>query len=1287
VNIVTTVECDPHRIQAYLNDTLDAIEEANWFEHLSWCKKCRTSLEFAAGSVDDWNKAKDLLAFSHEVVRSLSDEPSEPQTGVALDLARYVQLNPTDDPQRMGRIGSFEVMGVIGRGGMGIVFKAFDPALHRAVAIKVLDPIVARLESSRRRFARESQAMAAIAHEHIVPVYAVDEHHDLPYIVMEYVPGGTLENRLANGKPMTAIEIVRTVLQIAKGLAAAHRVGVIHRDIKPSNILLDTGTERIRVADFGLAREIDDAKQTHSQTLVGTPLYMSPEQVQGDVCDARSDLFSLGSLMVAMCTGKPPFQADMIYATMQKIIHESPADVCSLRNDLPTWMSAMVGRLLAKSREDRFQSADELCTALEEELAVLQCPDGAKEPPRSWLNTQQTLVAVNRRSSLFAALSPLAMLAVLAVGGWFVTTIIRTQTNRLEDGRSRTFLVPDNDADDPVVAKWVKQLCETQGHNPIAFGLGPNMLSEVPDRAVRITELAWPNLKDRYQKTAILKVFRVADHEQVLRILNLGMMDDDPDVRNYASTYVSEYAFRSFEGEPEIYTRWYSEHKDLPLGEVFEAHYRRLAIELKRLGPVHGIDKWIQRKDDLTDPNQKLEALAQSGLSDLFQQWFEIKSMSEKHRLALLTFFRSVPLEANEAKRLLTTYASASPRDGLSLPAIRALMASDLEYSVPLIAQHLGQWAQTFGRPAHNSQYSEIARVLSETGDDRFIPLLIGLIDADNSYDTIYGVGYFGLGFSKLGKLVQVPYSSFHDGNWWRSWWGRNRDRFSEAAQSTAIPDYPKTAAGKKYKPIDHDIETHSGRIALLKSLIQERQFDRVQDVAELCVQHGDQRAIPYLIGAVEADNSYATVYGVGYFGLRHLVRPLRVEYSPFHDGAWWRRWWERNKSQFDEEVRSIEIPIFSKSVHGQSYAPFPADLDTHDGRVSFVRQELKDDDVDVRKLCELFDLSEDTRDLAIMIGLLEFFAGQPQMKEVQSAMDRQIGFLKSKTFPRSPESWREWWSEHRMDWPDTRHLDIYDFRNKHPFSDRPKPIADQDRTASMSPDIDSVPSQLISMDDSNRMQYFLIGEGIDQIPLEKRKLVVVLPGGDGGKSFEPFVRRIWKFSLDKTWMIAQPIAPRWFPDQAIVWPTTRDVSTDYSGRDVGFSTETFIDRVIEDVCSKAEVPQANRIVLGWSSSGPAVYSHSLTEGSKAMRTYVSMSVFIPERIPKIGRLSSARYVVDHSREDQVCAYRYAQQARSLLEAAGASVKAVDYRGGHGWHDAPFERLRTGLFWLVNEER
>lgn len=273
-------------------------------------------------------------------------------------------LQPSSRPDSLGRLLHYEVLEIVGRGGCGIVLKAFDEKLHRVVAIKTMTPELAVTSPARKRFLREARATAAIRHENVVSIYAVEEK-PLPFLVMEFIDGQTLQDKINECGPLDVRDVVSMGRQIACGLEAAHIRGLIHRDIKPANILLESGTGRPKITDFGLARSADDASLTQSGAISGTPLYMSPEQAQGLVVDKRSDIFSLGSVLYVMCSGRPPFRASTVLAVLKRVVEEQPRAIREILPDVPEWLIAIITRLHAKKPAERFSSAQAVVELLE----------------------------------------------------------------------------------------------------------------------------------------------------------------------------------------------------------------------------------------------------------------------------------------------------------------------------------------------------------------------------------------------------------------------------------------------------------------------------------------------------------------------------------------------------------------------------------------------------------------------------------------------------------------------------------------------------------------------------------------------------------------------------------------------------------------------------------------------------------------------------------------------------------------------------------------------------------
>jgi serine/threonine protein kinase/putative intracellular protease/amidase len=274
-------------------------------------------------------------------------------------------LQPPTRPESLGRLGHYEILEVVGSGGFGVVLRAFDDKLHRAVAIKTLSQSLVGSATARQRFVREARAAAAVNHDNVVHIYEVEEAGPIPYLVMEYVAGLSLHEKLKQQGPLELAEILRIGLQVAEGLAAAHAQGLVHRDIKPANILLEGGTGRVKLTDFGLARAVDDSSLSREGMVAGTPEYMSPEQARGEAIDHRSDLFSLGSVLYAMCTGHSPFAAEGSLAVLKRICKETPQPVQDLRSDIPAALAALIARLHAKRPADRPSSAGEVRVLLD----------------------------------------------------------------------------------------------------------------------------------------------------------------------------------------------------------------------------------------------------------------------------------------------------------------------------------------------------------------------------------------------------------------------------------------------------------------------------------------------------------------------------------------------------------------------------------------------------------------------------------------------------------------------------------------------------------------------------------------------------------------------------------------------------------------------------------------------------------------------------------------------------------------------------------------------------------
>jgi len=303
-------------------------------------------------------------------------------------------LDPPQGPGEVRRFADYRVLGVLGVGGMGVVFRAEDTTIRRTVALKIMRPSRADRPTARQRFLREARLMAALQHERTIKLHQVGEHRGLPFLTMEVLEGETLEARLRRAPGLKLAEVLRIGCEVAEGLAAAHVMGVIHRDVKPANIWLCLGG-RVKLLDFGLAREAEDRQQlTRPGAVVGTPGYLAPEQVSGKALDARCDLFALGCVLYLLCTGRTPFPGKDEAEALLALTRDHPVPPHEVNPRVPLALSELVLRLLAKHPDDRPPSAQ----AVVEALAAIEAGEPAQPVARRrwwrWLVAAALLVVI-----------------------------------------------------------------------------------------------------------------------------------------------------------------------------------------------------------------------------------------------------------------------------------------------------------------------------------------------------------------------------------------------------------------------------------------------------------------------------------------------------------------------------------------------------------------------------------------------------------------------------------------------------------------------------------------------------------------------------------------------------------------------------------------------------------------------------------------------------------------------------------------------------------------------------
>ena len=349
----------PHReeLELLIAESLDNQVEQEVEAHVETCSDCQETL---AGLVS-------------------AELPSDSDSGPAPPfLNRLLELNPAfemdddwqslldecDDAGALGAIGDYIVYEEVGAGAMGVVLKAKDPQLDRMVAIKIIRPELIRHSQYQERFVREAQSMAAIDDPHVVPIYRVSRHKDVPYIVMKYLEGETLADHLKREGTLGNDALRKLGVQIASGLSAVHARGTIHRDLKPSNIWMEAPNGHVRVMDFGLARPEQGPRTTNYDGIIGTPAYMAPEQAQGGAADSRSDLFSLGSVLYEAASGKLPFPGENPLAILSRMATESAAPIRSAVPEIEPAIGNLIDDLVERGAEERPASAGEVISRL-----------------------------------------------------------------------------------------------------------------------------------------------------------------------------------------------------------------------------------------------------------------------------------------------------------------------------------------------------------------------------------------------------------------------------------------------------------------------------------------------------------------------------------------------------------------------------------------------------------------------------------------------------------------------------------------------------------------------------------------------------------------------------------------------------------------------------------------------------------------------------------------------------------------------------------------------------------
>ncbi len=446
----------------------------------------RAFLEEACAGDGALRAEVDSLIAAHREADGFLETPAPVAEGLAEAEARTIL-------EAGRRLGPYEIVREVGRGGMGIVYLALDTRLGRRVALKVLAPAVVGDEHRRERLRHEARAAAALSHPGIATVYALEEIEGHACLVSEFLDGDTLRDEIDRG-PLAVAPLLETGLALSRALAAAHAAGIVHRDLKPENVRRDDGGGP-RIVDFGIARLVPrgthaERRLTQAGTIVGTPGYMSPEQREGLEVDARSDIYSLGILLYEMASGRHPFEGETAPGMALRPPARTPPRLSDLRPGLPPGLETVIRRCLAPAADERFQSALDVAAALEavkagqlplrlrlvgdRPLPTLEAP----EPARAWWRWHQLATLAIEA----AMIVPVARLHALEETDWTLAALLATIVTAVLNGTVRVHLLFTQALNRPAIAEQLERSRWTLQASSLAFAASLGFASLVGAR-------------------------------------------------------------------------------------------------------------------------------------------------------------------------------------------------------------------------------------------------------------------------------------------------------------------------------------------------------------------------------------------------------------------------------------------------------------------------------------------------------------------------------------------------------------------------------------------------------------------------------------------------------------------------------------------------------------------------------------------------------------------------------------------------------------------------------------
>ena len=705
----------------------------------------------------------------------------------AYQEAAALPCDPPDEDFIGARIPGYEIIRVLGRGGQGTVSEAIQTATSRRVALKVISADSTD-SAGWSRFQREVHLLARLNHPHLVTVYDSGQTNGSFFYAMELVEGRPLD-AYVDEVGLEQRDTLALFAKVCAAVHAAHQRGVIHRDLKPANILVDADGQP-RILDFGLARSTLTGERdlptttavTNDGGFFGTIKWASPEQVSRspDDVDVRSDVYSLGVILYQLLTTAPPYDTTgSLCESVDNIVNTVPEQPSMLDRTISDDVESIVLRCLTKEPERRYGAVGELAADVRRYLAGE--PIEAKRDSRLYV-LRKTLL----RHRVLASAAGLALL--IGIGFGIVMAVLYQQARAAQadaEQEAATLRAELQQVRDDLVepANWTD-----------TFKTARVLEKLPPDEAWQVLQSAWKQMSEDHPKQQLLKAARFAQFEYLPRVLHLGMTDPSLAVQKWSITYLRDIAFVDFANDFSAYEAWHAQYGDLPLADVLEANCRRFIDALQKLDLAARGQRLQQLNvaDTFRDHPPIAELAKKLGMVELLMACLTGDDMPFGSVRAAGRTLRHLPLdEAFLREHILPLIDDERPE--VRNQAIGLLGEQQAVFAIePLLAQMKRMLRDNHAK----RRLSTIAQAFASIGDPRVIPDLIAIIAADNTYDTVYGVGYFG-----LGRLTGVDYDESHDGAWWREWWQNNRRRFPAKIAQREIPELEPVEAVSASQP------------------------------------------------------------------------------------------------------------------------------------------------------------------------------------------------------------------------------------------------------------------------------------------------------------------------------------------------------------------------------------------------------------------------------------------------------------------------------------------------------